>query len=346
MKTLSAAKYLVVFLAIALASCSGGQSVDMESEEQSVPLVRVSTLVTQMIEQEVDYTGNVQAFKENHISPNQPSRIRKIFVEVGDMVKQGQLLVEMDNTSFDQVKTQLDNLEKEFARLDTLNRIGSIPQQQVDQVKTQLDIMRTNYKTMTENTQLRSPINGVITGRYYNDGDIYSMTPNPTGKAAVVSVMQIQPVKVLVNVPEMYFPNVKQGMSAAVTLDIYPDKLFNGKVHLVHPTIDPMTRTFTVEVEVVNNEMFIRPGMFARVRFGFGQIERVVVPDLAVQRQPGTNDRFVFVVDDNVAKRKVIRIGRRIDDSFEVLSGLTANQKVVVAGQASLLDGNTVEVEK
>jgi len=346
MKTLSATKYLIVFLAIVMASCSGGQSVEMDPEDQAVPLVKVTTLKTQLIEQEVDYTGNVQAFKENHISPNQPSRIRKIFVEVGDMVKQGQLLVEMDNTNFDQVKSQLDNLEKEYARLDTLYRIGSIPQQQVDQVKTQLDIMRTNYKTMSENTQLRSPINGVITGRYYTDGDIYAMTPNPTGKAAVVSVMQIRPVKVLVNVPEMYFPNVKQGMNAEVTLDIYPKKAFTGRVHLVHPTIDPMTRTFTVEVEVANNELLIRPGMFARVRFGFGEVERVLVPDVAVQRQPGTNDRYVFVIEDKVAKRKVINLGRRVNDSFEVLSGLSANQKVVVAGQSRLLDGNAVEVEK
>jgi RND family efflux transporter MFP subunit len=345
MKTLNLSKFLFISIAIVMASCSANVPAEQEVTEDSKVLVRTAKLESRAIEQEVDFTGSIEPFRQNHISSNSPSRIRKIFVEVGDLVKEGQLLVQMDNTNFDQIKTQLENLEKDYARLDTLNRVGSIPQQQVDQVKTQLDVLRTTFSNMSENTQLRSPINGIITSRYYNDGEMYSMTPSLTGKPAIVSVMQIQPVKVLVNVPEIYFPRVKQGMETTIVLDIYPDREFKGKVYLIHPTVVPLTRTFTVEVEIPNQQMLIRPGMFARVKFGFGEMERVIVPDLAVQRQTGTNERFVFVVEDNIAVRKTIRIGRRINDSFEVLSGLNANELVVVAGQNRLLDGTTVEVE-
>ncbi len=346
MRTLNFAKYLLIVPAIVLASCSANKPAEQLSEDNAVVLVRTHKAETRAVEQFVDFTGNVEAFRQNHISSNSPSRIRKIYVEVGDHVKEGQLLVQMDNTNFDQIKTQLGNLEKEYARLDTLNRVGSISQQQVDQVKTQLEVLRTTFNNMSENTQLRSPINGIITGRYYNDGEMYSMTPSATGKPAIVSVMQIQPVKVMVNVPEIYFPRVKQGMEANISLDIYPNKSFTGKVYLVHPTIEALTRTFTVEVEIPNGQMLIRPGMFARVQFGFGEMERIVISDLAVQRQVGTNERFVFVIEDNVAVRKTISLGRRFDNTYEILSGLKANEEVVIAGQARLLDGTKVEIEK
>lgn len=347
MKTTIVSKYLLVISAIIMASCSANKPVENKQDEESAKiLVRVQRVETKEVEQEVVFTGNVEAFKQNHISSSSPNRIGKIYVEVGDMVKQGQLLVQMDETMFAQTKTQLLNLERDFARLDTLNQVGSISQQQVDQVKTQLEVLRSTFRSMTENTQLRSPIDGIITGRYFNDGEMYSMTPTLTGKPAIVSVMQIQPVKVLVNIPEIYFPRVKPGMEASITLDIYPDKEFLGKVYLVYPTIEPMTKTFTVEVEIPNQQMLVRPGMFARVKFGFGKMDRLMVPDLAVQKQTGTNERYVFAVEDNVAVRKTISLGRRINDNFEVISGIDVNDMVVIAGQARLLDGTPVEIER
>jgi RND family efflux transporter MFP subunit len=347
MKTSNLPKYLIAAMVIVLASCSANKPTesDAKAEENSKVLVKTSKIESRAIEQEIDFTGNVNAFRQNHISSNSPSRISKIFVEVGDFVKEGQLLVQMDNTNFSQIKTQLDNLEKEYARLDTLNRVGSVSQQQVDQVKTQLNVLRTTFKNLSENTQLLSPIDGIITGRYYNDGEMYSMAPSVTGKPAIVSVMQIQPVKVMVNVPEMYFPNVKLGLESTITMDIYPKREFKGKVYLIYPTVDPLTRTFSVEVEIPNPNLLLRPGMFARVKFGFGKMDRVVVPDVAVLRQTGTNDRYVFVVEDKVAIRKTVTLGRRIDDYFEVLTGLTVNEQVVVAGQSRLLEGTSVEIE-
>jgi membrane fusion protein, multidrug efflux system len=346
MKAINTLKYLALTAAIAIVSCSTEQSKEQTDETAATVLVRTANLVSMQVEQEVDFTGNVEPFRQNHISPSTPVRIDKIYVEVGDMVKKGQLLVQMDETYFSQTKFQLNNLEKEYARLDTLFQVGSVSQQQVDQVKTQLDVLRNSFENTRTNTQLRSPIDGVITGRYFNDGELYTGTPTPTGKPAIVSVMQIKPVKVMVNIPEIYFPMVKMGTNADIMLDIYPDKHFKGKVHLIHPTIDALTRTFVVEVEIPNQNMLIRPGMFARVKFGFGEIERVIVPDMAVIRQTGTNERYVFVIENNVAIRRTITIGRRINDNYEVLSGLKANEVVVVAGQARLLDGSNVEIEK
>ena len=92
-------------------------------------------------------------------------------------------------------------------------------------------------------------------------------------------------MKVKVNVSESYYNRVTKGMPVEVVADALGDALFQGNVSLIHPTIDPVSHTFTVEVSVTNSEQLLRPGMFARVRMHFGTHERPVLPDHAVLKQ-------------------------------------------------------------
>ena len=139
----------------------------------------------------------------------------KYYVEVGDRVTKGQDLFLMDRTQLYQLKVQLSSLAKDLARLDTLMATGSAKQQQYDQMKTQYDVMKTNVDFMEENTLLKAPFNGVVTGKYFENGELYSGTPTTaTGRAAVVTVMQVNPLKVNVNVSEQYYPLIKRGMKA------------------------------------------------------------------------------------------------------------------------------------
>ncbi len=126
-------------------------------------------------------------------------------------------------------------------------------QQAYDQMKAQVETTGLILENLEENTLLRAPYSGVITGKYYNDGELYSPAPNtPAGKAALVSMMQVDPVKVMVNLSETYLPLVKSGMSATVTTDVFPDETFSGKVFRIHPTVSAATRTFVAEVKVPN----------------------------------------------------------------------------------------------
>jgi len=106
-----------------------------------------------------------------------------------------------------------------------------------------------------------------------------------------------------------------------------------------------MSRTFRAEVTIANADMAIRPGMFARVELNFGTLDHVVVPDVAVIRQPGTNTRFVFTVENGQARRREVELGRLIDNNFEVISGIETGAQVVVAGQSRLLDQTVVRIE-
>jgi RND family efflux transporter MFP subunit len=158
-------------------------------------------------------------------------------------------------------------------------------------------------------------------------------------------VQQLNPLKISVNIQENYFPQMKQQMPASIRLDSYPGEVFEGKVRLIYPVIDAASHTFTTEVVVDNSRMRIRPGMFANVSFNFGTEDHIVVPDVAVIRQQGVNDRYVYVVNPNNTVSYIkVELGRRLGSTYEIRSGLNDGDRVVVAGAARLVDGMAVKV--
>ncbi|MDL2241338.1 efflux RND transporter periplasmic adaptor subunit, partial [Bacteroidales bacterium OttesenSCG-928-L03] len=214
---------------------------------------------------------------------------------------------------------------------------GGIAQQQVDQIKTQIDVLEASIASTKINTVLKSPINGVVTARNYDNGDVYGQNP-------ILIIEQLNPLKAVVNVSESYFPQVKVGMPVDVQVDIYGNEVFNGKVSLITPVIDAATHTFAVEVSVDNRENKIAPGMYSRVTMNFGSNEQVIIPDIAVTKQSGSNDRFVYIVDGNKVRYSKVQIGKRIEENVVILSGVAAGEEVVTAGQTRLIDGKEIEI--
>lgn len=322
--------------AVLFVACSGKQDSAGQAEEETVQLVRVEKVTEQAVPQVASYTATIEPYKRNLISSSLPNRIKKIYVEVGDHVKAGQKLVDLDRANLAQQKLQLDNLELEYNRVKELFAVGGASQQQVDQMRTQYETAKTSYENLDENTVLVSPVNGVVTARNFDDGDIAS--------GAILTVMQIQPVKVLVNVSESDFTKVKQGMPVDVNVEVYGDELFKGNVSLIHPTIDASTRTFVTEINIPNADNRIRPGMFARVNIDFGAADRVVVPDRAVIKRSGSGDRFVYVYKDGKVSFNQVRLGRHIDDTYELISGVESGSMVVTAGHTRLKNGDSVKI--
>lgn len=327
---------MAVCAAVLFVACSGKKEATGQAEEETVQLVKVEKVVEQPIPQVVSYTATVEPYKRNLISSSLPNRIKKIYVEVGDHVKAGQKLVDLDRANLAQQKLQLDNLELEYNRVKELFAVGGASQQQVDQMRTQYETAKTSYENLDENTILVSPVNGVVTARNFDDGDMAS--------GAILTVMQIQPVKVLVNVSESDFTKVKQGMPVDVNVEVYGDEKFKGKVSLIHPTIDASTRTFVTEINIPNTDNRIRPGMFARVNIDFGNVDRVVVPDRAVIKRSGSGDRFVYVYKDGKVSFNQVQLGRHIDNTYELISGVESGSQVVTAGHTRLKDGAAVKI--
>lgn len=332
---------LVALLAVVLlGSCTGGKDKSAAEKVDEKPRVKLADVMARPVEQIQEYTATVEAEVKNNIAPSSPVRIDKIFVEVGDRVVKGQKLVQMDAANLKQKKLQLDNQRIEFQRMDELYKVGGASKSEWDASKMQLDVQETSYKNLLENTSLLSPVTGVVTARNYDNGDMYS------GGEPVLTVEQITPVKLLINVSETYFTKVKKGAPVNVKLDVFGDEEFTGKISLVYPTIDPATRTFQVEIQLPNRDQKVRPGMFARATLNFGTQDNVVVPDLAIVKQAGSGDRYVYVYKDGKVSYNKVELGRRMGAEYELRSGVPDNSQVVVAGQARLINGTEVEVEK
>ncbi len=334
---------------LSLSSCkSKRETDDAESalvaaqnvENAAAVQVKVEKVFEENVDQEEVYSASVIANTTNNISPKMSLRIEKIFVEVGDRVTKGQILAKMEATSLVQARSQMQNDSIELSRAQQLYEVGGNSKSELDGKTLAYTISKTNYDNLVENTILRSPINGIVTARNYDQGDMFTMAQ------PLYVVEQITPVKLVVNVSEGLFKDIKKGMTVDVKCDVYADRVFKAKVNLVYPTIDASTRTFPVELVIANTDQAVRPGMFARAYFVYGTAKHVVVPDKAVLKQTGSGDRYVYVVENGKAVFKKVELGRRMGTEYEIISGLHTGDDVVTEGHARLSNGSNVEVVK
>lgn len=328
-------------LTVLLAACGGKSQATQTATatEEVKPAVKVAQVAVRPVDQVRDYVGTVEAEVKNNIAPQSPGRIDKIFVEVGDHVRKGQKLVQMDASSLQQLTLQIENQKVDFARIKELYAVGGVSKAEYDNAKMSLDVTQSQYNNIMENTQLLSPIDGIVTARNYDNGDLYA-------GSAILTVEQIRPVKLLVNVSENYYSKVKKGDKAVITLDALPGESFTATVSLKYPTINAATHTFPVELTLPNSDEKVRPGMFARAQLNFGTEHHVVVPDMAIVKQPGSGERFVYVYNHGKVNYVKVELGQRLDDAYELLGGIADGATVVVAGQGRLTDGMEVRVEK
>lgn len=315
------------------------EKMQMNSDDE-LPVVDIDVVRSGSVPQTMKYAANVQAFNSNNISPATMNRIKTINVEVGDPVAQGQVIATLDESSALQLKVNIDQLQREYDRARQLVEIGSGTQAAVDSYKAQLDAAKTQYDNLMENTILKAPIDGVVTARNYDPGDMTSTLP-------IVTIGQIKPaVKVIINITENDIADINTGMPVTVEFDAFEGNTFPGKVNRIYPNVDPSTRTFQAEVQVNNPTGKIRPGMFARVTLDHGAKRHVLVPDRAVVKQTGSGNRYVYVYRNGKVSYNKVEVGRQVDNAIEIISGVHDGDTVVIAGQLKLADGVPVQLKR
>lgn len=361
---------LCVLAAATLCGCSGKEKKDAAkaNDKNETPTVKVETVYERDVPQIFTYTAETEADKVNNISSSMPLRIKNILVDEGQRVGKGQQVVVLDDVNtttyklqVDNAKAALDNAKAQYAnvKLDydralQLFQIGGGTRQQVDQMYTQLISAQNGVTTAanslasarralanaSENSVLTSPVSGVVTARNYDPGDM-------TGSLPVLTVAQVNPVKIVINMSETEYPLIHTGMTATVRLDTYGDETFTGTVSKIMPTVDPTTRTFAVEITVPNSNARLLPGMFARVELNLGTQRHVVVPDLAVVKQQGSGNQYVYIYKpDGTVDYVKVELGQRIGNSYEVLGGIEPGAQVVISGQNALSGGAKVNLTK
>ncbi len=329
---------VVTFASLFLGACSSKDKTDNKQEEAIK--VQVEQVSMQEIDQIYDFTSSIEPKVKNYISSAGGTRIDKIFVEVGSRVSKGQVLVRMENTNLATAQAQLDNLEIDLNRLKALYQSGGTSKQNLDQMQTQYDVAKRNVKNLKENINLVSPISGVVTMKNFDNGDV-------AGSQPILQVMQISPVKLKFSINESFYAKVKIGMQVTAKVEVFGEEEFKGKISMISPTIDPNSRTFYVEAEFSNANQKLRPGMFGRAELNLGRANTVLVSDKAVVKQNGTNDKYVYVLqNNNTVEYRKITLGRRMNDKYAVLDGLNDGERVVVSDYNKLKNGSKVKVVK
>lgn len=329
---------MLMLAVIALLNACTPKAEKKQEEEIRVENVKTAVLETQEIARKVDFSTTLEPYNKVMVAPTMAGRIDKIHVEVGSKVQANQLLVEMDKTTYLQTKVSFDNLAVDFQRISTLYNSGNIAQQTYDQTKAQYESLKTNVQNLERNTFLRAPFSGVIAAKNYENGELYAGTP-------ILLLVDMANLKAHINIPESYYPSIKEGMNVAITSDVFTDKEFKGIIEIVSPVIDATTHTFQVQIKISNAGGVLRPGMFARIGVDFDKINAKVVPYQAVLKLQGSNERYVYVNKNGVAKLVKVQMGKRYDDKIEILSDeLKEGDQLVVVGQARLVDGVKVNV--
>ena len=330
---------LAVFTLTACSQKSTNKSGQTAGEaEERVEQVRTTVLHEREIQREISVSTNLQGYLTQNVAPSLTGKIEHIYCEVGDPKQTGDMLVRMDQTQYKTTKIALGNLSVELNRVEQLLRSGSATQQQYDQLKAQYDQTKEQLDFLEQNTYVKAPFAGVISAKTYEDGELYGGQP-------IVVLTQINRLKALVAIPEMYFPRIKQGMNLMLTSEIYPDLVFPATVEVVYPTVDASSHTFQVKIRIPNDRNRLRPGMYVTTTIGLGIEKTIVVPYQAVEKLVGANDRYVFLNNNGRAQRVSVTLGQRFDQDVEIIAPeIVEGAEMVTTGQHKLVDGVRLNV--
>lgn len=331
----------IILVSAAAMIVAGCGSKTQESVAERVEQVQTSPLSYEEVSRTLKLSTTLQGYEVMNISPSLTGIIEKVYVEVGDRVKKGDTLVRMDRNQLNTTRLAFANLGIEMNRMELLMESEAISQQVYDQTKLSYDQTAETLKFLEENTFVRAQYDGVISAKNYEDGELYN------GAQPILQLTQIDVLKAYVDVPESFFPIVKQGMNVDIVSDIYPDKIFAATVEIVYPTVDPASHTFTLKLRIPNRQELIRPGMYVSTELDMGKTKALVVPYQSVLRLIGSNNRYVFVDEGGVAKRVFVETGKRHDQLLEISSdSLAVGDMIVTVGQAKLVDGVKLNVVK
>jgi HlyD family secretion protein len=379
-------------VACAAAACSKSPSAQVRDDAPKS--VQVQEVREEVVRRNVDVVGTLAAADEVVVSSETDGTVSRILADLGDRVRAGQALVELDREkqqySLDQQRAglaralarygaaepgrlppieqtpdvqkaaaELQQAKQAYQRAEELNRRQLLARQQLDDAEATLQTKQAGYDAAVQNaknlqadidasgagmklaerqlrdTFIRAPFDGYVQKRLVSLGELVK------AQAPVMNVVRIDPLKVTAEIPERMAPWIKTGAPVALNVDAYPDRAFTGKLTRISPAVNTQTRAFPFEALVPNTEALLKPGTFARVHIETAQEDRVVtVPYASLQYRYGVNR--VFVLEKDTLAVRELKVGERLGDRVEVLSGVKAGDRIAVSDVEKLVDGMKV----
>ncbi len=332
---------ITTVLLSALPACQGSQQAKQEEQIKdsiNIPHVESTSAQLESISLEENFSTTLIAKVSNNISAQTGGRLRQLLVEVGDRVAKGQVVARLEATQLSTAQIQLNDAQLALDRMEELYKVGAVSKSEWERAKSNRDITRQQLNNISTNTELRSPISGIVTKKNYDNGDV----TNPS--QAIVVIEQISPLKAIINVSEANYNRLRKGLIANLQVEAFPNQTFEGTVSNIYPTIDNRTHTVGVEIEFKNNDLRLRPGMYGTLHLGLGSRETILIPRSAVQRTIGSGTRYVYVIQNNKLSYRVVETGATIGNKQEITSGLNVGELVVVNNNTSLSNGQQVKL--
>ncbi|MBH0178131.1 MAG: efflux RND transporter periplasmic adaptor subunit [Nitrospira sp.] len=352
-------------------------------DPQKTRLITVGTVspLKEDLDIRLSYTADISPNQVVNLFSRVDGYVAKLHVDKGDFVKAGQLLMEIDHTDYlhavnqakanlaagaakvAQQKAALRNARLTLDRMQALIKDQFVSQQDLDnaqvnfdaavaalesleaQVK-QMEVALAQADTNLAYSYIRAPFAGYIAERNLDTGAYVTGAASSTStmSRSMLSLHDIDKVRVLIEVVEKDIPTIQIGQNAGLRAEAYPDRVFEGHVTRIVQALNRETRTMTVEIDLPNKDRRLKGGMFARVDVMVGTHRQAVqIPIDAVSRLEDT--QYVFVVRDGKSQRVNVEIGVRNDNRVEITKGLTGDEIVIVSGKDLVHDGTPVQAQ-
>lgn len=350
-------KRLVLFLAIAALAGggyygyrhvkTGAQPAQAQGVARTAPVVPVEVTRIEIgtVNEEVDALGTLAADESVVIASEIAGRVTALGFKEGERVQKGQELVKLDTAILDaelkQFQADLSLARDTYERNRSLVSRGSGTQVALEQATAQLASSEAKVqlaKAKLAQSTLVAPFHGVVGLRSVSVGDFVS-----AGKQ-LVTLTNIDPIKVDFRVPEIYLSQVKVGQPINIKVDAVSGREFEGRIFAIDPVVDVNGRAIRLRATVPNADLALKPGLFARIVIVVDRRENaMLIPETAIV--PDGMGKIVYVVEDGKAKRVPVELGRRLPGKVEIVKGLTPQMQVVSAGQMRLRNGSTVSIK-
>lgn len=288
-------------------------------------------------------TASLDPDKQAEVLARVQGPVKRIVAEEGDDVREGQVLLVIDDTEYrhrlTQAKVALDQQKSTFARIENIIAQGLISREEFDNASSDLDAAQAAYELAALELswcEVRAPFGGRIVRRAVDQGQ------NVSSGTALFTIVDMHRLLARVHVPAREFRRIQTDQPVEFTVDSTGDRL-TGRIDLVSPIVDPRTGTIKVTVEITEYPATTRPGDFAEVSIVTDKhTDALVVPNLAVMTDK--EQRIVYVADGDTARRAIVEVGYEDDQFVEILGGIERGTKVVVQGQRSLSDGQPIKI--
>lgn len=337
-----AGRCLTIFAGLLLSVSCSDNAPKTQTNEITVRVIQVGNQSCASVAQ---YVGTVNSSVQADLSFQVPGQVKAVYVTEGQSVRAGQLLAELECenlvSSHEAANASLRQAQDGYDRLKALYDNGSLPEVKLVEIKTQLEQAKSmadiSLKNLKE-AKLVAPFNGVITAKNIEPGEGVA----PTIKKFTLS--KLQPLEVKISIPENEIASVNIGNKCAISVAAAGSGEMPGRVTEKNVIANRLSHTYEVKLKFDEEPQSVMPGMVCNVALYTAENRSAIVLPAKVIQLDADGNHFVWCVENGVAKRQLVTVGKLMPSGIEILSGIGLQSQVISDGGHKVCEGVKVKV--